>query len=139
MFCLLPSYVISWIVILCWWCVLMFQSRLPDHDLIYFLTHREIGHLLKTRSASLIARYVYLLIIRYVNTLHCKLLIIRYVNTLHVKLLIIRYVNTLCVKLLLAQYLITLLHVVINSLVCENIICWVIKSSVFDYIILCSQ
>ncbi|XP_074644588.1 rifampicin phosphotransferase-like isoform X2 [Tubulanus polymorphus] len=32
------------------------ESRLPDKDLLFFLTHDEIGKLIKTRSARLIAR-----------------------------------------------------------------------------------
>jgi len=34
------------------------QSRLPDEDLIFFFTHRELGQLLHARSGRLIKQYV---------------------------------------------------------------------------------
>ena len=33
------------------------EGRLPDSDLLMFLTHYEIGRLLETRNASLVAQY----------------------------------------------------------------------------------
>lgn len=39
------------------WNAFFFQGRLPEKDLLFFLTHIEIGKLIETRSPRLISRF----------------------------------------------------------------------------------
>ena len=38
--------------------LMVHEGRLPDADLLMFLTHPEIGRLISTRSGALVAKYV---------------------------------------------------------------------------------